>query len=92
MIHKGQRGISGRIQCLTLTSRLALALAFMSAVGMLPHWLALQGTAGLALQLGSLLVGATLVLAWFHQSFGAAIGAASGLDLSARTESQASSL
>jgi aerotaxis receptor len=76
VIYKGLRGMAGRAGRMTLTSRLGLALALMTALGMLPSWLALPGMAGLGLQLGSLLVGATLVMAWFHQSFGAAISAA----------------
>jgi aerotaxis receptor len=74
--YKGLQGIAGRIGRLTLTSRLGLALGFMIALGMLPQWLDLQGASGLSLKLGSLLLGAALVLGWFHKSFGAAMGAA----------------
>jgi aerotaxis receptor len=74
--HKGLAGLLGRVQRLTLTSRLGVALGFMTALGMLPQLLDLQGLSRPALQLGSMLFGTTLVMAWFHKSFGTAMGAA----------------
>ncbi len=73
---KGLRGLPGRVQRLTLTRKLFVALGLMSGVGMLPQLLDLQGFAMAAAQLASLTVGALLVLAWFHRSFGAAMAQA----------------
>lgn len=70
---KGLRGIGGRLQGLTLTRKLFVALGLMSGVGMLPQLLDLHGPAMALAQLASLTVGAFLVQAWFHRSFGAAM-------------------
>jgi aerotaxis receptor len=74
---KGLRGISGRVQSFSLTTRLGIALSLMIAIGMLPQWLDLDGMMRMAVQLGALIGGAALVMLWFHKRFAAAIGVAS---------------
>jgi len=74
--HKGLTGLAGRLQRMTLTSRLGVALAAMIALGMLPQLLDLQGVTSFAFNLGSLVLGATLIMVWFHKSFGTAMGEA----------------
>ena len=73
---KGVRGLAGRLQRLSLTARLGVALGLMVAVSLLPQLLSLQGLARVGAQLTVLLLGGALVLAWFHKSFALAIGAA----------------
>jgi aerotaxis receptor len=73
---KGLSGLAGRLQRVTLTSRLGVALAAMIALGMLPQLLDLQGTSSFAINLGTLVLGATLIMTWFHKSFGTAMGEA----------------
>ena len=73
---KGLRGLVGRLDSLSLTGRLGVALALMVGLGMLPLWLDLQGMARYGAQLAVLLLGSGLVLAWFHRTFAAAIGSA----------------
>lgn len=74
--YHGLRGLLGQLQHWSLTSRLGLALALMIALGMLPQWLDLQGSTRAGVQLGSLLLGAAMVMTWFHTRFAAAIGEA----------------
>jgi aerotaxis receptor len=71
--YTGLRGWVGRLQHLGLTSRLGLALSGMIALGMLPQGLDLQGMGRLGLQLGVLVLGAAVVLAWFHHRFASSI-------------------
>jgi aerotaxis receptor len=71
--YKGLRGVAGRIQRMSLSGRLGVALAIMIVLGMMTQFLGLQGLSGWSLQLGSLLFGAAVVMAWFHNNVGAAI-------------------
>ena len=73
---KGLRGLVGRLDRLSLTGRLGVALGLMVGLGMLPLGLDLQGMARYGAQLGALLLGSGLVLAWFHRTFAAAVGSA----------------
>ena len=64
----GLRGMVGRFQRLSLTSRMAMALLLLTALGMVPQLLAQPGTvSGVLLQLGILLGASGLVLLWFHR-------------------------
>lgn len=71
--YKGLRGWGGRLQRMSLTQRLGIALVLMAGLGMVPQWFGLKGLAMVAAELGALTLGAGLVLAWFHRSFGTAI-------------------
>ena len=66
---KGLRGLGGYFRRLTLTGQLGIGLGLMSTVALLPALLPLQGLGMMAVQLGALLVGAGLVLTWFHLRF-----------------------
>ena len=66
---KGIRGIPARFTRLSMTSRLAMALACMTAFATVPDLLDLQGTTAMAARLGALALGAIGVMAWFHQRF-----------------------
>jgi aerotaxis receptor len=70
---KGVRGLSGFVQHMEITTRLGLALGFMTGVAMLPQLLDHQGMAQVLAQLCALLVGCGLVLLWFHNRFALAI-------------------
>jgi aerotaxis receptor len=74
--YTGLRGVWGRITRMTITERLAAALAGLVGLGMLPQLFNVTGATGLAMQLGILLVGAGAVLTWFQRSFAAAVGQA----------------
>jgi aerotaxis receptor len=73
---KGIRGIPGRFASLSMTLRLGLALGCMSAFGLLPELLDLQGVWAPVARLGALALGACGVMAWFHQRFARAFGEA----------------
>ena len=66
---KGIRGIPTRFANLSMTIRLGIALGFMTAFGMLPELLGLQGAAAISARLGAFTLGAFGVMAWFHQRF-----------------------
>jgi aerotaxis receptor len=66
--YPGLRGVWGQLQRLSLTSRMALVLVVMTALGLLPNLLTGQGGAGLALQAGVLLGTSGLVVLWFYRS------------------------
>jgi aerotaxis receptor len=70
---KGLRGISGHVKHMAITTRLSIALLVMIAIGMLPQFLEVEGLTRVGLQLGALVVGAGLVVSWFHNRFAKAI-------------------
>jgi len=69
LLANGWRGIPGRLQRLTLTTRLGLALSAMIAVGLTPALLDWPQPYAVLAHLGALAVGAALVMAWFHTQF-----------------------
>jgi aerotaxis receptor len=72
--YTGLRGIFGQLQRLSLTSRMALVLMLLSALALVPQMLAMQGMAGLTLQLGILLGGSGMVVLWFHRQVALVLG------------------
>jgi aerotaxis receptor len=75
--YKGLRGLSATVQQMSLTARMGMALGVMVVLGMVPQFLDVQGMAGLAVQLGMLLLGAGIVMTWFHKRFAGGIDQAS---------------
>ncbi len=73
---KGFRGVGDRMARMTLTTRLALALGGVVALGMVPQLLTTHDPLALASQLAALLVGSGLVLVWFQARFASALGKA----------------
>jgi aerotaxis receptor len=76
--YRGLRGIFGAVKLMAITTRLAVALALMIALAMLPQFLDVQGLVRTGVQLAILLLGAGLVLFWFHERFATAILVAEG--------------
>jgi len=77
--YKGLKGVMAHISRLSLSVRLGMALTTLIALAMLPMFLPSLGVAQLSLQLATLLIGSTLIVAWFQSSFNAAIMAAEHL-------------
>ena len=78
--YKGLRGLAGRLQRLTLSQRLGIALGALTTAGLLPQLLGLQGPAVLGVQLASLALLAAGrwplaagTMAWFHRNVSAVI-------------------
>jgi aerotaxis receptor len=67
--YKGVRGWMGKLHRMTLSTRLAFAMAGVVVLGMLPQLLSTRDTTALLMQLVPLLVGAGLVLVWFQARF-----------------------
>ena len=74
--HKGLQGMGARLQRLSLSARMGMALAFLIASSMLPLTLPSLGSAQLGIHLATLLLGSALIVTWFHHSFKAAITSA----------------
>jgi aerotaxis receptor len=64
--YKGLRGLGGRLGRITLTTRLALAMVGVIALGMVPRLLSDHTLTDLAVQFAALLVASGFVLAWFQ--------------------------
>ena len=66
--HRGLAGIGSHIKHIGLTTRLAIAMVGVIAVGMAPLVLTNADPVHLAIQLGALLVGTGALIAWFRNS------------------------
>jgi aerotaxis receptor len=73
---KGLKGLWESIRHTTLTTRLAMALSTMIVMGMLPLLLDVQGLTRTGIQLGALLLGMGVVIAWFQGSVVSAVAQA----------------
>ena len=62
----GWRDLPGRIHRMTVSQRLALGLALLTGLGLLPALLGMAGGAALAAQAVLLLLGSSALLGWFY--------------------------
>ena len=76
VIHARWRGVVENMQRSSISTRLGVGLLGMIALGMVPELLGLHGIMGILVQLGALVLGGGLVMAWFQKSFSKAISEA----------------